>query len=190
MPGFQFHIELSGSNPRVWRRIVVPYEYSFYKFHLAIQGAFGWENYHLFQFSKNGFRDKVSYAEITAEMDSDPEHSVKDAKKSKIRQVFNQNQKRLIYIYDFGDNWEHSVLFEKFVDENIERPYCLEGMNACPPEDCGGLGEYAAMVEAFKEPGNPEKESYREWLGLNPGEDWDETYCSVREINKRLCLLE
>lgn len=108
----------------------------------------------------------------------------------KIRQVFNHDQKKLIYIYDFGDSWKHYVQFEKFVDEEIERPYCIEGRNACPPEDCGGLGGYAAMVEALKEPDNPERENYREWLGLNPGEEWDPGYCSIREINKKLCLLE
>ncbi len=190
MPGLQFYIELIDSNPHVWRRIVVPYEYTFYKLHLVIQGALGWENYHLFQFSETGFLDKVCYGEVTAETDSDPEHQVKDAKRSKIKQVFNHDQKRFNYIYDFGDNWKHHVVFEKFVDEDIERPYCIEGKNACPPEDCGGIGGYAAMIEALKEPDNPEGGNYREWLNLGPDEEWDPTLCNVREINKRLCLLE
>lgn len=190
MPGLQFNIELIDSNPNVWRRIVVPYEYTFYKFHLAIQGAFGWENYHLFQFSENGFLDKVCYAEITDELDFNLEQKVKDAKRSKIKQVFNHIQKSFIYIYDFGDSWKHYIVFERFVDENIERPYCINGGNACPPEDCGGLSGYAAMVEALKEPNHQERQNYREWLGLNLGEEWNPTHCEVREINKRLCLLE
>lgn len=141
MPGLQFYIELSDSNPRVWRRIVVPYEYSFYKFHLAIQGAFGWENYHLFQFSENGFLDKVSYAEKKAEIDSDPELRVKDAKKSKIRQLFNQDQKKLIYLYDFGDSWEHSVLF--FITHNFIFTLPLFHFSIClkPRNDCGVKGK-------------------------------------------------
>jgi hypothetical protein len=29
-----------------------------------------------------------------------------------------------------------------------------------------------------------------EWLGLIPGEKWDAKFCSIREVNKRLVLLE
>lgn len=190
MPALQFYIELKDSNPKVWRRIVVPFEYTFYKFHLAIQGAMGWENYHLFQFSENGFLDKVSYGVPDEESNTDPEYKMRDARRSKIKLFFNQQQKRLIYIYDFGDSWEHYVLFEKFLDEEIERPYCIESRGACPPEDCGGLGGYAAMLESLSNPDDTERESYIEWLGMESGQKWDPLSCNIREINKRLCLLE
>jgi hypothetical protein len=58
---YQFYIELQESDPLVWRRIVVPADYTFYQLHKAIQGAFGWENSHLFQFSESGFSDKAVY---------------------------------------------------------------------------------------------------------------------------------
>jgi hypothetical protein len=41
MAGFQSKIEIHQSNPKIWRRIIILYGYTFYKFHLAIQGAFG-----------------------------------------------------------------------------------------------------------------------------------------------------
>jgi hypothetical protein len=189
MPGFQFKIEIHQSNPKIWRRIIVPSEYTFYKFHLAIQGAFGWGNYHLFQFSENGFLDKVSYAELLEESNDDPEFVTKDARRTKIKKVFVKH-KHFKYIYDMGDKWEHNIKFEEVVEREIERPYCSEGGGACPPEDSGGLGGYAAIVESLNTPGHPEREEFIEWLGLLPREKWDVNFCSVREVNKRLCLLE
>jgi len=48
---YQFKIKLEGtSKPPVWRKLLVPETYTFYQLHMAIQGAFGWENAHLFSF--------------------------------------------------------------------------------------------------------------------------------------------
>lgn len=190
MAGIQFYIELIDSEPKIWRRILVPDNYTFYKLHMAVQGAFGWENAHLFRFSETGFTDKVSYEALYDGLDIEPGFVVKDAKKSRIKPIFNKDGRKYTYIYDFGDHWEHAVIREKLIDDDIVRPFCLEGGGACPPEDCGGLGGYADMVESLKTPGHPERESYIEWLGLVPGETWDASFCSIREVNKRLCLLE
>jgi len=189
MTGFQFKIEIHQSNPKIWRRIIIPYDYTFYKFHLAIQGAFGWENRHLFRFSENGFLDKLCYAELNEESNYDPEFVTKDAKRSKVKNAF-VKLNPFKYIYDFGDKWEHNIKLEEIVDGEIERPYCVQGGGACPPEDCGGLGGYAAIVESLNTPSHPEQEQNIKWLGLLPREKWDVNFCSVREVNKRLCLLE
>lgn len=189
MLGLQFYIELKDSDPKVWRQIVVPYDYTFYKFHLAIQGAFGWENCHLFQFSENGFLDKVNYAVLNRDGNDEPGFTTKDAKRSKIKQVFLE-QKEFTYIYDFGDSWKHKVVFEAIIGEDIERPYCIAGGGACPPEDCGGLSGYASMLKILNAPKHPERTDYLEWFGLVTGETWNADFCSVREVNKRLCLLE
>lgn len=188
MPGLQFKIELNQSEPRVWRRIVVPYNYTFYKFHLAIQGAFGWENYHLFQFLESGFLDKVSYAELNEESNQDSEYVTKDAKRAKIKHIFLKIDE-FLYIYDLGDKWEHSIKFEKIVEEDIERPFCIEGGGNCPPEDSGGIRGYARIIESVNTPDHKDREEYAEWLGLRPGEKWDMESFNVKEANKRLCLL-
>ena len=31
-------------------------------------------------------------------------------------------------------------------------PYCLDGANACPPEDVGGGPDYAEFLEAMADP--------------------------------------
>lgn len=95
-----------------------------------------------------------------------------------------------IYIYDFGDKWEHTLKFEKIVEEDIERPHCTEGGGNCPPEDSGGIRGYAQIVESVNAPGHVDRDEYAEWLVLKHGEKWDIYIFNVREANKRLCLLD
>ena len=59
---YKFYIELLDSDPLVWRRIVVPADYTLYQLHKAIQGAFGWENSIFFNFPNPGFPIKLSMA--------------------------------------------------------------------------------------------------------------------------------
>jgi hypothetical protein len=53
---YQFKITLKRSKPPIWRRILVPEDYTFWNLHVAIQQAMGWSsaegNYHLHQFEK------------------------------------------------------------------------------------------------------------------------------------------
>jgi hypothetical protein len=184
---YQFYIELLGSDPLVWRRIVVPADSTFYQLHKAIQGAFGWENSHLFQFSESGFSDTVCYG--FAGEDIDPDRVTIDAKKTPLSKILKKEGQTYCYIYDFGDEWEHRLSLEKIEAKDMIVPWCLGGSGACPPEDVGGMGGYQEMLEVLKKPRHPERASYIQWLGLAPGEKWDAKFCSVREVNKRLALL-
>ena len=74
---------------------------------------------------------------------------------------------RFEYEYDFGDAWEHEVLFEGVSGPSRgERyPLCLEGARACPPEDVGGVTGYADFLEAIADPENEEHDGLLEWAG-------------------------
>jgi len=179
-------IELGESDPLVWRRIVVPADYNLYQLHMAVQGAFGWENSHLFQFCEKDLTDPMGYG-IPDDFDSDTK--VFDAKKNKISKILKKPGQQYHYIYDFGDHWRHLIKFEKIEAKEMGGPYCLGGEGACPPEDVGGMHGYQEMLEVFEKSGTKEKKEFRQWLGLGEGEKWDARFCSVREVNRRLCLL-
>ena len=53
----------------------------------------------------------------------------------------------MIYVYDFGDNWEHEVVLEKIIPANdpLKIPICLDGARHCPPEDVGGVSGYEEL---------------------------------------------
>lgn len=46
----QFLVVLPGTDPLVWRRILVPEVYTFWDLHVAIQDAMGWMDSHLHEF--------------------------------------------------------------------------------------------------------------------------------------------
>jgi len=169
----------------IWRRLLVSSDCTLQAFHLAIQGAFGWENCHLFQFSEQDLLDKKVYG-IPDQMDETP---VNDARRTKLNSIFKKVGDRFSYIYDFGDYWHHEIKLEAITADDMGSPYCVAGESNCPPEDSGGTSGYAQMLEVFRTPRHPEKKSFREWLGLGNTQDWDADHCSLVEINKRLALL-
>jgi Plasmid pRiA4b ORF-3-like protein len=186
---YHYYIELEESSPLVWRRIVVPANYNLYQLHMALQGAFGWENSHLFQFCEKDLSDSIGYG-IPDDLDSETNTVVIDAKKTKMDKIFTKDGQKYNYIYDFGDYWKHQITFEKTEAKEMVAPYCIGGEGACPPEDVGGIHGYHEMLEVFQKPGSKERKEYRQWLALVEGEKWDAGFCSIREVNKRLCLLE
>ena len=42
---------------------------------------------------------------------------------------------------------------------------CIDGQNACPPEDVGGIPGYAHFLEAITDPAHEEHDSYLDWVG-------------------------
>ena len=51
-------------------------------------------------------------------------------------------------------------------------PIIISGQNACPPEDCGGVGGYEELKKVLLDPGNEENKYMWEWVGykFNPQE--------------------
>lgn len=156
-------------NPPVWRRLTVPGQFSFHKLHLIIQLAFGWENYHLYQFSKDGFGSN----EIISVPHEEDWEEVKDSKKIKLSEVFKTVRQKYTYIYDFGDSWTHKITVEKLEDTKATKADCLAGKGACPPEDCGGPWGYEELKITLANPKHEEYKSMKEWMGLEKNEKWD-----------------
>jgi len=79
------------------------------------------------------------------------------------------------YEYDFGDRWEHEVLFEGCLqaDKGGRYPVCVEGERACPPEDIGGACGYQDYLEAMADPQHEEHKSFMEWRGPFDPEAFD-----------------
>jgi hypothetical protein len=187
---FQFKIQIKGiTKPPVWRRIAVPANFTFLKFHLVIQKAFGWENYHLFEFYDNG---RYSDIHISALTENDPFgldtfSEITDASEIKLSAIFKDNYRKFFYVYDFGDNWEHVITLESISNDKQKTAICLSGKGACPPEDCGSTFGYEDIKEVFEtKPESKEADGYREWLGLDKGEVWNPGAFDIEEVNMYL----
>jgi hypothetical protein len=101
--------------------------------------------------------------------------------KQKIANYFSMENRMAEYVYDFGDNWEHTVKLEKILprDENTNYPICIKGKRACPPEDCGGIWGYEELLDIISDKNHEEYEEMMKWLG---GE-FDPEYFDVEEVS-------
>ena len=137
----QIRIALDEIEPEVWRRLVVPLTWNLEQLHLGIQAAFNWWNYHLHEFRIGGLRyGDVALLEEGA-FEGDPRTF--DEREVRLRD-FEEPGTAFVYIYDFGDDWHHTVKIEKLLalDAAPKQASCIDGARARPPEDVGGVPGY------------------------------------------------
>ena len=184
----QFKIQIRDiKKPPVWRRIVIPRNFTFHDLHNTIQSAFGWWDEHLYQFQRHPFDGGWTVKEPDDEDDNWGERP-EDARETNVLTfIQHMGLEKFVYVYDFGDSWVHDITVEQ-IDQNatLDHPVCLAGKGACPPEDCGGPWGYEELKEEMDkdeinefdlEEVNEELESITagsEWSGDMIDSMWDE----------------
>lgn len=161
-------VSLLGVEPAVWRRVRVPGDVPLSMVHLVFQMAMGWQNCHAHEF----VADSADGRRIYGEGDDSGGFfgaRVLDEKKYRFADLLKEVGDRCVYSYDFGDNWQHEVVLEAVVSDEVDVPddvlRCLDGSGACPPEDCGGVPGYCELLESFRDSGHPEHDDVVAWLG-------------------------
>ena len=79
-----------------------------------------------------------------------------------------------VYVYDFGDGWDHLVEFEGLlVLEPAPRvATCLDGARARPPEDVGGVPGYERFLAILADLQHPEHRELKRWAGGRFDPEW------------------
>ena len=157
-PVYQLKVTLTGTKPPIWRRLLVEASATLAQLHEVIQAAFGWWNYHLYEFEVGRSR----YGIPDSDWDVGP--PAQDARTTRLDEVASVGSS-FDYTYDFGDNWEHKVTVEKVLDTSpvASLPACVDGRRAGPPEDCGGVWGYEELLAILAEPSHPEHAERVEW---------------------------
>ncbi|MEW6522611.1 MAG: plasmid pRiA4b ORF-3 family protein [Bacillota bacterium] len=160
---YRFKVTLKGIRPPIWRRIEVLGNYTFYDLHVAIQDAMGWQDYHLHEFEVRVPTGGVISIGLP---DDEFGRSVLPGWKTPLRRFFGKGVRRVTYVYDFGDYWQHEVVLEEITraDQAKEYPRLLKGKRACPPEDCGGVPGYYHLLKTLSDPENPAYQETLEWV--------------------------
>ena len=160
---YDIRVALDGISPAIWRRFLLPVTATLYDLHLAIQDAFGWEYAHLAQFQAPG-----RHGEVIAEVSPVGRNA---ATGIPLRRLVDGGQKKWVYVYDFGDWWQHRISVRKTEEvPGVISRRLLAGKRACPPEDCGSAGGYhrfCEFVETGEDPYGDSAEELSEWIG-----DW------------------
>ena len=161
---FQLRVSLLDSNPLIWRKILVSKDTTFFELHHIFQIVMGWKNYHLFEFNVEGYR----IAEIAEEEKASGygDDQLLNSRTVTLKDLITKKD-TFKYSYDFGDNWQHLIKVEDFLekDNNLKYPICIDGQMNCPPEDCGGIGSFYASLEILKDKKHPEYKETAQWFG-------------------------
>ena len=164
-PVVECTIELSRVEPGVWRRLLVPASVRLDKLHRMFQAAMGWEDYHLHSFEIGGERYGMQF-------DDYPEGELDEKDFTVVNAV--GTSERFTYEYDFGDSWEHEITVHRvwWMAKGLRFAVCLDGANACPPEDVGGSWGYEHLLTVLADPSHEEHEHLRGWVGrlVDPAE--------------------
>ncbi|KAA5806398.1 MULTISPECIES: plasmid pRiA4b ORF-3 family protein [Thermoanaerobacterium] len=199
----ELKVTLEIENHNIWRRLVVPINTTFTQLHKVLQAAFGWQDYHLHEFfiygnerqdvsfinypsySKDGYKAIVNLVSDEEAFDYPNESDIEMIFEKGIKlSKYIPQYKRLMYVYDFGDNWQHYIEVQKIID-NYDKNYavCIDGEGNAPPEDVGGEYGYDEFLEIISDKNNPEYENMMAW-GENQGyKEFD-----IEEVNKKISL--
>jgi len=104
-----------------------------------------------------------------------------------LAELFPDTKPKLVYTYDFGDDWEHQITLQKVLEPKPGQvyPVCVAGKRAGPPEDCGGVWGYEHLLAVLADPEHEEHEDLAEWVP----EDFDPEAVDLEEINAGLADL-
>ncbi|MBF8192480.1 plasmid pRiA4b ORF-3 family protein [Nonomuraea sp. K274] len=122
IPAYQLKISVAGA----WHRVLVPENYSLGDLHQIIRKLFGWsdDHLHVFRVGKRRYSDPFRPLEECGDEDLCRLNRALPAPRSALR-----------YTYDLGDCWEHEILLEKILTEEIAVPICVDGHGDNPIED-------------------------------------------------------
>jgi hypothetical protein len=173
-------ITLDAVKPAVLRRVEVPFDIKLDRLHLTIQAAMGWTNSHLYELRAGD----VGWSTPYPDEDWDVGEFL-DARKARLADILEDiGTKTLTYLYDFGDDWQHTIKVERLLDPTpgVIYPRLIEIRGRCPPEDCGGPWGYGELLEAIKDPKHERHAELVQWIGNDFDPDDDEAEWLTAEV--------
>jgi hypothetical protein len=177
---YQIKVTLLGTKPPIWRRLLIPADLTLAQLHNVLQIAMGWEDEHMHEF-------RVGQRRFGQPEPADPFMRMprtESERTARLSAVLGRMGAKMIYAYDFGDSWEHSIVLEKrlAVDPNATYPLCIDGELACPPEDCGGIPGFYDLLDALDDPNHERHEEISDWIG----DEFDPQAFSADSVNRQL----
>jgi Plasmid pRiA4b ORF-3-like protein len=147
----RLRVVLCDVEPALERVIDVPATATLPELHDLLQAAIGWTNSHLHQFVTPEATYGVDLNEVWPA----------DQRDEAAAQLADLGD-RFEYLYDSGDGWTHEV---EVLGPGGAAPGCIDGHGACPPEDCGGPGGYAELLDTLADPTHRDHDEMRGWVG-------------------------
>jgi hypothetical protein len=163
------------------RRLIVPADIEFDKLHRVLQEVFNWRDCHLHEFSvyeKNSrtpvARLVMSEEDFSFDFYGDDGDAILETDR-RLSEYF-PRYPRIVYTYDMGDYWEHTIKLVREIEEHSEEsPFLLDATGQTPPEDVGGVPGFIGFREIMLDPEHPDHAEMKSWVGYWSPElrEWD-----------------
>jgi Plasmid pRiA4b ORF-3-like protein len=182
----QIRVALAAFEPAIWRRLIVPRTFHLGQLHHVIQAAFGWWDAHLHEFRIGGLSwgdpEQIGEPEFEGDARSFDEGEVR------LLDFHDPESTEFLYIYDFGDNWQHTVTFERLLalEPAPRLATCIGGARARPPEDVGSVHGYADFLEIIADPDHPEHRDTKRWAGGHFDPEWFDLELTDKDVRNAL----
>lgn len=180
---YQLKVQLKGSKPPIWRQLRVMNTIKLSQLHDILQLALGWEDYHLYEFRQQDLCFIADLGEETEFFDD-----AYFSHEAQVRDLLQRSKDKMIYTYDFGDHWEHSITLEEVIPAGRRNTPAelIKAKGACPPEDCGGLYGFKNVLAVLADPTHEEHQELLEWLGPDKTKELIHNRVEIEAINAEL----
>ncbi|MGJ8671924.1 plasmid pRiA4b ORF-3 family protein [Rubritalea sp.] len=145
---YVFKVMLYQIEPTIWREVSIPSTATFFELHKVIQAAMGWKDKHLHEF-RHGKGKRLTSVIASIDEDIVQGDDFRDESLTTLKEVFARKRfpSRMLYRYDFREDWIHEVAFTDKVESDETVAKLLGGERNCPPEDAGGAHGYQACMD-------------------------------------------
>src|SRR5271154_4314628 len=118
----QVKVTLYGSKPPIWRRLELPSAMTLDRVHETLLIAFDWAGYHLHAF-------ETACGQFGSPDQDDEWSDRADEATAALAQVAPAVAAKIVYVYDFGDDWRHDIVVEKILpaEPGVAYPRCIAG---------------------------------------------------------------
>lgn len=145
METFALRVTLAYIEPPIWRELRVPARLPLTELHYVLQAAMGWDDAHLYSFSRGERTWRDAHPDLALEEDG-----ATDVEDGVVADLLERGGEPATYLYDYGDRWEHELTLVAVIPDGDPRavrvPHLDAGEGTCPPEDCGGAHGYERLV--------------------------------------------
>lgn len=178
---YVLRVELRDLKPAIWRDVWVAPSATLRQLHSIIQAAMGWRNGHLHGFAIPGTGRAGRYWGVPPHQRFEPRQAqdgmgfgdpANDDTRTRLEQVLQTPKDKLLYLYDYGDDWEHVITLKKVVTTPEPLPLLASAAYTCPPEDCGGPPGFMQLAQTLNDPHDPEHADMRAWVDEMQGPGW------------------
>ncbi len=129
---------------RPYRVLAIPEGFTLYNLAKAVVDAFDFDFDHAFGFYDN-VRDWISseecyelFKDLEEEgiLTPEPYSTSKSVKKTKVNEVFNTVGKRMLFLFDYGDEWHFILKLVKIesLKRDVKYPLIMKSVGKAPPQ--------------------------------------------------------